>query len=283
MQDDLRSIAENTGTSFEASSLWSGSIWLSARLAGPRSYSQSYLPPGLHIGVGSANISSFSDRLGGFATSSPVITAMHVPEGGVTFDTHVQPGSAHSFGIHLPPSEDEEQHALVSRIQRAVEGRKLAIIEGPRANQLMRLVAPVEPWFDDASRGLLMQSRALELVASVSALIDGSLEIVARRTEIKHACQVRDLVEEDLSAEHRLDNLARKSSISVRSLTSSFRQTFGESIGQYLIRRRMEEAHRLLSEGLSVNQTAYQVGYKPNALTTAFRRHYGYPPSQLGS
>ncbi|MEM6913483.1 MAG: AraC family transcriptional regulator [Pseudomonadota bacterium] len=281
MGDQLQSLADNVAASFESGELWGGQIWLSVRQWGRAIDTRSVLPAGLHIGVGAAYIRSSNKDLGEIASNVPVITAIDVPVGGAVFDTHVKAGPTQSFGFHLPANDDGYDQPEMERIRNRVHGRKIFSVEGPRANHLIRLAAPIEPWVHDASRVLLLQARALELIATVSSLVSGELADEARSNDIKHAYRTREILESALASTHKLADLAQKNSVSERFLTHAFRLTFGESIGEYLTRRRMEEAHRFLNDGLSVNEAAFRVGYKANALSTAFRRYYGYPPSQI--
>ena len=77
--------------------------------------------------------------------------------------------------------------------------------------------------------------------------------------------------------------VCREGFISVSSLQRAFDERFGISPKQYVIRRRMEEAVRLLIENrLPVKEIAYSCGFSDEKyFSRAFRRMYGYPPSKL--
>lgn len=79
-----------------------------------------------------------------------------------------------------------------------------------------------------------------------------------------------------------LVELAGLCNISVRQLTRGFRVSRGCSIGDYVERRRMEYAKRLLVRGESVKEVAFTMGYSaPSSFTYAFRRAVGISPSQF--
>jgi AraC-like DNA-binding protein len=72
---------------------------------------------------------------------------------------------------------------------------------------------------------------------------------------------------------------------STRQLQLVFRECGGTDFRSYLLRVRMEQAHRLLSRkkhGLSVRKAARAVGYREaSGLRQAFVRFYGYNPSEI--
>lgn len=62
-----------------------------------------------------------------------------------------------------------------------------------------------------------------------------------------------------------------------------FRETFGESIFDYIADLRMTHARDLLFDGkYQINEVARIVGYKnPHHFSTAFRRTFGIRPSEM--
>jgi transcriptional regulator GlxA family with amidase domain len=86
-------------------------------------------------------------------------------------------------------------------------------------------------------------------------------------------------------AEFDLDlvSIAEDVGCSTRQLQLVFRECAETDFRSYLLRVRMEQAHRLLSrkDGLSVRKTARAVGYREaSGLRQAFVRFYGYNPSE---
>jgi two-component system response regulator YesN len=72
---------------------------------------------------------------------------------------------------------------------------------------------------------------------------------------------------------------------SPRQLQRVFRELADTDFRSYLLRVRMEQAHRLLSrkrKNLTVRATARAVGYREaSGLRQAFVRFYGYNPSEI--
>lgn len=84
-----------------------------------------------------------------------------------------------------------------------------------------------------------------------------------------------------------LCDIAKDAGCSTRQLQRVFAELAGEDFRSYLLRVRMEQAHRLLSRkkrGLTVGAAARAVGYrKASGLRQAFVRFYGTNPSTAQS
>jgi iron complex transport system substrate-binding protein len=82
-----------------------------------------------------------------------------------------------------------------------------------------------------------------------------------------------------------LNDVAVEVGCSTRELQRAFREVGETGFRSYLLTVRMERAHRLLSRkkhGLTVRATAREVGYRQaSGLRQAFRRFYGYNPSEI--
>lgn len=79
------------------------------------------------------------------------------------------------------------------------------------------------------------------------------------------------------------DDLARRLGMSLSSLQRRFRACYGESLGRFLRRRRLETALvALRNEGVSVEAAAILAGYTSAAnFATAFKREFGARPGDL--
>lgn len=94
---------------------------------------------------------------------------------------------------------------------------------------------------------------------------------------------VRYMEEHFCDAELSMERICAVSFISVSSLQRAFSKYFGMSPGQYLIGLRMNRALELLKENTrSVKEIAYACGFSDEKyFSRAFRKKYGYPPSQF--
>lgn len=135
---------------------------------------------------------------------------------------------------------------------------------------------------------LYLEGRALSFLVEVARLLDadgdrpGGIPTLPPAQQ-ERICQARQLLESRLADPPSLAELARAVGMSAANLRKSFRQAFGETAFDFVRRRRLEEAHLLLvTQGLSVSEVAWRVGFaEPSNFTAAFRRRFGYPPSRV--
>lgn len=90
-------------------------------------------------------------------------------------------------------------------------------------------------------------------------------------------------IEANLFSDLSLAAIARSAFASPSTLLRHFREDIGRSPHAYVKARRLEEARRLLKTGThTVGDVALLVGYENfAAFTTAFKRHFGAPPSSF--
>ena len=280
MTREFEDFAEKAGVSNEEVSMNSGVIWHSHRIDGPVGSYDAFLPAGLHISCGVANVRAYSKFLGGFEAQGPVANVVYVPEDEMCFKTELYAGAVSSFGYYVPADAIEGDDGVIAGIARVVRNRPLTPLVGKPLSATPRLVASAGDEYVGKNREMLLQSRALELSAMVSAEFGQSFHRPRSNRIQQKMYAVRDCIEERLSAALTLDELSRLNGLSTRVMTAAFKETFGESIGGLLMRRRMEVGAAMLDAGASVATAASAVGYSPNAFSTAFARHFGYPPSQ---
>ncbi|MBB3189805.1 AraC family transcriptional regulator [Halomonas cerina] len=90
-------------------------------------------------------------------------------------------------------------------------------------------------------------------------------------------------IDRHLGSPLRVADLASAACLSEAHFTERFRAQTGLSPWQYVIRRRLESAHRLLLQShLPLSEIAALTGFtNQSALSRAFRRAFGHSPSQL--
>ncbi|MEM9179121.1 MAG: AraC family transcriptional regulator [Pseudomonadota bacterium] len=275
----FRGFADSSGCSYEDTQFQSGLIWHSLRKQGEATDTQSVLPAGLHIGYGVANMITSNAQLGEVEARGPTVTAMLIPEEGARFRTVSGTGNICSFGLHIADPSVIERDPCLREIAHRMRDRKIAAMTGTVTKRLEKLRTAIDPWFQGETRGLMLQSRALELTAVVAQALDAPEEgsYISPR-DLRRAASIRELIDSDLSKTLRLEWLAEQTAIETRAMTRLFRHVFGESIGEYIMRRRMHMASDLLKQGASVKAAAAEIGYHPNAFSTAYRRYFGYSP-----
>lgn len=93
----------------------------------------------------------------------------------------------------------------------------------------------------------------------------------------------RDVLAAEFVAPPCLAALARRVGMSASRLSSGFGAEFGETMSEFVRRRRFELARELLaSSDLQVREVARRVGYQHHStFTAAFTRHFGVAPKRL--
>ena len=264
----------------DLASLAGGLVSHSARLSGPRIDAVADLPPGLHLSCAIAKGSARSEKYGGFRSSGAIISALFVDEGGARFETSTAQGPLQSFSYFLPLEALDQDDPLIRMIVSNTKGRPLLTFKGPALGPVPRLTAQLTSEVD-AIRSALLQARGLELTATVAACFESGRHRDPVNGAQRQAHRVRDDIEANLDQPNRLDDLAQRNNLGVRTMTAGFRATFGESIGEYLLRRRMEVAASALEHGASVHEAAYLIGYTPNAFSKAFKVYFDVNPSRM--
>ncbi|RDE24860.1 AraC family transcriptional regulator [Motiliproteus coralliicola] len=95
--------------------------------------------------------------------------------------------------------------------------------------------------------------------------------------------RVLNHLEQDLSQSPSLAELADIACLSLSQLKTLFKKQTGRTVGQQLLRLRMEKARALLLHtDYPIGIIAQQVGYQDfSTFSHRFSCHYGHPPSQL--
>lgn len=281
MKDDIEAIAKMARAQFEATSSFGGTVWFSERNARAPMKATSCLPSGLHIVVGTGSMVFSHPSFGERRLRGPALTAMLVPEDGLQVRARVNTGPSSSFGIHLPLETLETSHLVSDSLSKAEQLRSFHCIDGNAAKRMAPLALPIDQLHSGHTRRLLFEARALEIAAALAGSIDVPQDAAGTLRQRKNASATRDYIEAHLSEAFTLNDVAISVGVSLRTMTAHFSLVFGESVGAYLTRRRLEGAFHHIALGGSVAQAAYDHGYQPGALSHAFKRRYGFSPSSL--
>ena len=124
--------------------------------------------------------------------------------------------------------------------------------------------------------GFLAEAFRPSEVAATASLTARSLE---------RMLEIRRHIDANAAAIDSLAALAAGFAISQSKLKQDFQRAFGASAREYLLERRLLIGRNaILRDGLSIAEAAYRAGYQhPANFTSAFTRHFGYPPSRLKS
>jgi AraC family transcriptional activator of pyochelin receptor len=136
-------------------------------------------------------------------------------------------------------------------------------------------------------RRMYMETKVTELVLlqleQLTQTLNTSINIP--KIDIERMHHARELVTQNIVTPCSLIDLARKVGTNEFKLKKYFKELFGTTVFGYLNELKMNEAkQKLLKEELNIYQVAESLGYKtPNHFSTAFRKYFGYSPSQIKS
>lgn len=135
-------------------------------------------------------------------------------------------------------------------------------------------------------RKLYIESKVTELFFLQAQQADnlpeeGYFPIKAADEERLHAA--RRFVQQNIFEPLTLKQISREIGLNDFKLKKGFKQLFGCTVFDYLIQCRMDYARKiLLDTRITIAEVAYTLGYSdPYNFTKAFKKHYGYLPSQL--
>ncbi|MEM1187116.1 MAG: AraC family transcriptional regulator [Pseudomonadota bacterium] len=279
--EDLRDIADTASACFESVEALGGTVWWSQRRGGAALETRAFVPGGLHIIAGVSDMAFHSAETGAHKLHGPCLSAMLVPDEGVYLKSRLKAGFSSSFGAHLPARQLSENRLISSALLRALHRGPLIARSGTAARCTAALAMKLENFYCAPARQLLFESRALELVATLTEIIDDDEHRHSTAKQKENAAATRDYIEAHLKDEFLLNDLAKAVGISLRTMTDHFKVVYGEPVGSFIARRRIESAMQSISRGASIAQAAYEHCYQPSAFTHAFKRRYGFAPSKL--
>ena len=94
---------------------------------------------------------------------------------------------------------------------------------------------------------------------------------------------VKEIIDEDLSKNHSIPELAKQAGTNMQYLKKYFKQYLGTTVMNYVVGKKMEYAKELILTGnYLVSDVARMTGYKHSThFTTAFKKHFGFIPNSL--
>ena len=142
---------------------------------------------------------------------------------------------------------------------------------------------PTYGWFEDQFNALLMEM--LTVHRDVLRELDTfpAMRSATRVELYRRLYRAREFMEASLEKPLTLADIAQVAWFSPFHFLRLFKQVFGETPHQYLIRRRLDRAKALLLQSnLPVTEICYAVGFESlGSFSTLFRREVGLPPAQF--
>lgn len=200
--------------------------------------------------------------------------------------TLVRPGTLHDYGVER---ELERWHFLFVHFHPRPDW--LPLLDWPAVAPGIHQLQPNPDAADRIITGLseavryqdsvLPQGESLSLNALEAALLWCDTQNPAAARIDARLLQAIELIDRDLRAELDVTRLARAANLSVSRFAHLFRSQLGVTPQQFVERRRLDAAGRLLElTSRPVASVAAEVGFaNPLYFSTRFRRHTGYTPT----
>lgn len=103
-----------------------------------------------------------------------------------------------------------------------------------------------------------------------------------RKHVITAADSYKTILDDHCALGDKVAELSSLFGISRNVLQQAFKNQFGKGVRAYKLKARMERSQRLLKKGENVQDIAKALRYsKPRAFTTAFKRYFGYTPTDF--
>lgn len=146
---------------------------------------------------------------------------------------------------------------------------------------LPRVAALLQALDREGGEGFALEETALAVVAHVRRALDAGVAPVPLPRQDERARAAAHCIETRSAEALSVEEVARVAGLGSFQLLRVFRQSFGVTPHQYLMRQRLLHALRLLRDtALPVIDVAYEAGWADlSNFNRAFRREFGCPPS----
>ena len=145
--------------------------------------------------------------------------------------------------------------------------------EEERYNSFQRIFS----LFTEATSLPAVASQAGELILYLAHRIkenrDGQIKAVVQKA--------KKIIDLEFASQLSLEGLALSVNVSPFYLSRVFREEIGVGFAEYLTKIRLEKALELLSQGVSIKECSFSVGYNdPNYFSRLFKKYYHLTPTQ---
>lgn len=136
-----------------------------------------------------------------------------------------------------------------------------------------------------AFKAIFLQGKSLELLshtlAQASVYSPALTTVSSRDTQLLH--QIREYLDNNYLNPVSILEICKMFGLNDHKLKQGFRQLFQTSVFAYTHHKRMELAEQLIKDGqMPVIEIAELLGYEhANHFSTAFKKHFGFPPRTL--
>jgi AraC-like DNA-binding protein len=206
----------------------------------------------------------------------------HVLPVGKLHTFHINVGSTYFYENFI--SEDKITDSFKNSIDTrssTVASNQPGFIHHEMKNTIKNIL---ENPYQGAMRRMYLEIKSLELITmqihQLGNLSHSTLPLNPKNKEL--AFGVKEFLEQQFLAPWTLEELARNFGTNIQTLKVSFKATFGMSVFSFYQQLRMEFAkHMLLEQKHPIPEISDWLGYShQNHFSTAFKKHFGFSPSE---
>ena len=247
----------------------------------------------MHFNLDGRNRVRYEGQAELVAATPSVSISLH-PAGVSKSDFHPQDCWEHSVTLVCPASFFADAlrldfDGLPAQLARFAMGcePQLFMATGPLPGRARRLIEDLlAPPCSSRVAHLHAEARSIDLLCVGLELFTEQPDAGGRggisRRDQRSLQALRERLASDFLLPASIHALARAAGMNRTKLTTGFRALFGESIGDYLTRLRMQHACHMLDQGFSAAAVAAELGYRhQSSFATAFRAYIGSSPSRF--
>lgn len=206
---------------------------------------------------------------------------------------HLSTATFHFFPDELYDNFEINREKLPEHLQDVIFGgeRDKSLYNFPLSPAMMNNVLDLLGMpFKGARRTAFTKAKTAELICRLFQEIEDDfadtpiLAAPARSLKDK-VFEAQRILVENYTAPPTLSELSRSVGLNRTAFCSAFRDTFGLTVQEFCLDRRMNRARELLQDrNLSISQVSGEVGYEhPTNFSAAFKKHFGILPKDVRS
>lgn len=169
-----------------------------------------------------------------------------------------------------------------SNIPKDTQPLKSSVFKLPKSPNLESLFLSMIPYFEtnEEPQEELINLKIQEGILSLLSINKNFFPTLFDFTE-PWKIDILDFLNENYMYDLTMEEIASYTGRSLATFKRDFKKVSSLPPQKWLIQKRLEIAHELIfDEGQKITETCYDVGFKNRShFTTAFKRHYGYSPS----
>lgn len=121
-------------------------------------------------------------------------------------------------------------------------------------------------------------TREIFLISCVAELY---CDIFDKSDEFNLVSSIKNYIDTNYMSGIKVADIAASLNISKNHLTRIFKNETGKTPQEYIVKRKMKSAKKLIESGHTVSETAQILGYADQPIfSKAFKKYYGYSPSE---